>query len=157
MNSFEVMCLSFPVEQPMPPLYTGFGKDISPSFKLSSLPENTKTVAVIMDDLDVPLLREFPHWIVWNLKVEGNSLLLPEDLDKHPVASQVCGKAWGKSCYRGPKQPPYIKKEHRYRFCFFALDTELLLSSESNKSKLIKAMKGHELAIKSIITRYKPN
>jgi Raf kinase inhibitor-like YbhB/YbcL family protein len=48
----------------------------------------------------------------------------------------------GKHYYRGPL-PPFGC--HRYVFRVYALDTFLKLSSDTNKTALLKAMEGHIL------------
>ena len=56
-------CRGFINNERMPVKYTGFGEDISPEIALEGLPENTVSLAMIMDDLDVPFLPVFTHWI----------------------------------------------------------------------------------------------
>lgn len=51
----------------IPEKYTGFGEDVSPDLIIEDLPPKTVSLAVIMADLDVPLRREFCHWVMWNI------------------------------------------------------------------------------------------
>ena len=51
----------------IPQKYTGFGEDVSPEFILTDRPENTVSIAISLDDLDVPFCKEFNHWIIWNI------------------------------------------------------------------------------------------
>lgn len=128
----------------IPRTYTGFGKDISPDFQLEGISENTASVAIVLDDLDVPFIHTFTHWIIWNMqpaKIIPQAIPGGEMIDA-PIKA-VQGKAWGKHIYRGPKQPPFLRKAHRYRFTVFALDTMLEISPDSNKRQLLRAMTDH--------------
>ena len=141
----------------IPKQHTGFGADISPGFAIRDIPEGAESIAIILDDLDVPFTKEFTHWIIWNIPV---CTAIPKEIPKgkaidSPI-SAVQGKAWGKHCYRGPKQPPFIRKTHRYRFTVYALDTMLELSAESNKRQLTQMMAGHIIECAELICTYKP-
>lgn len=46
---------------------TGFGEDISPDFRVIGIPDGTVSLAIVMDDLDVPFRNRFNHWIIWNI------------------------------------------------------------------------------------------
>ena len=142
----------------MPRKCTGFGEDKSPELILSDLPDKTASTAVILDDLDVPLCKEFSHWIIWN--ISPHAKLIPGglpggDILTFPIRA-VQGNAWGKHVYRGPKQPPFIHKAHRYRFTAYALDTMLDIPADSNKNTLIKAMASHIIEKAELIGIYDP-
>lgn len=139
----------------IPLRYTGFGEDVSPDFVVTEVPDGTRTFAIIMDDLDVPFRDSFTHWVVWNIP---RTDVIPEGFPKggyitNPI--EACqGMAWGRNCYRGPKQPFFIRREHRYVFKLYALDTELSLSDNANKGILLEAMQGHILDEAQITGRY---
>lgn len=141
----------------IPIQHTGFGIDISPELIVDAIPEGTISIAVVFDDLDVPLMKEFTHWIIWNIPVCS---VIPKGIPKGKTINSpiyaVQGKAWGKHGYRGPKQPPFIHKAHRYRFTVYALNTMLELSADSNKKQLSKAMAGHIIESAELICSYKP-
>ena len=140
----------------IPQKYTGFGEDVSPEFILTDRPENTVSIAISLDDLDVPFCKEFNHWIIWNIP---GTEVIPERLPKGAVIQEpiyACqGIAWGKNGYRGPKQPFFIRNMHRYVFTFYALDCQLKLSETADKKDLIDAMQGHILAEAKILGKYK--
>lgn len=120
------------------------GEDISPDFIVNDIPSGTKSLAIILDDLDVPFRKEFCHWLIWNIEpVE----YIPEGIEQGAkIDSQIRaiqGMAWGEHGYRGPKQPPFIKKAHTYRFTIYALDIMLEISCDANKKELQKAMEHH--------------
>ena len=139
----------------MPRKHTGFGEDISPEFIITNAPENAVSFAIILDDLDVPFMKAFTHWIIWNIPVTD---IIPEGLPYGAVIHEpilACqGAAWGKHRYRGPKQPVFIRNEHRYVFTVYALDCRLDISEDSRKNNLIDAMRDHILAEASLTGRY---
>lgn len=70
MNAADTLSVSSPVFAPdgtIPLCCTGFGEDVSPPLHLSGLCKGAVSLAVTMVDLDIPLLREYPHWLIWNL------------------------------------------------------------------------------------------
>ena len=132
----------------IPQKHTGFGEDISPELIITDAPEDTVSFAIILDDLDVPFCKTFCHWIVWNIPKKD---IIPEGLQN---ISSCSGIAWGKHRYRGPKQPFFIRKVHRYAFTVYALDCHLNISEKSCKKNLLDAMRGHILAEASLIGKY---
>ena len=153
----RLFCASFSDDGSMPARYTGFGEDISPELYIEDIPKATVSLAVTLDDLDVPLLRALNHWVIWNIPAAS---VIPEALPQGNVIEtpvHACqGNAWGKHRYRGPKQPPFVKKEHRYCFTVYALDCVLGISTNSGKTALLKAMAGHVLSEARLVGRYKP-
>ena len=152
----KVCSHSFENNGMIPKKHTGFGEDLSPEILLSEVPEGAVSLAIILDDLDVPWKKSFNHWIIWNIP---NTSIIPEGLPggpeiDHPI--KACqGIGWGKNRYRGPKPPFFLRKAHRYVFCVYALDTELTLSAESKKKVLLKAMHGHILAETTLTGLYR--
>ena len=70
MKAADTLSVSSPVfasDGTIPLCCTGFGEDVSPPLHLSGLCKGAVSLAVTMVDLDIPLLREYPHWLIWNL------------------------------------------------------------------------------------------
>lgn len=129
----------------IPDRCSGYGEDKSPDLGITNIPEGTLTLALIMDDLDHPVFREFNHWVAWNIpRVD----IIPGAIAKGSVSEEPVhveqGIGYGKHVYRGPKPP--LNGKHRYRFRVYALDTRLHLPEHSRKKDLVKAMEGHILA-----------
>ena len=142
----------------IPLRHTGFGEDLSPELTIADAPDGTVFFAVVMEDLDVPFRKSFPHWIIWNIpKVNRIPEGLPKDTEIRQPFDACQGTAWGKNGYRGPKQPFYIRKEHRYVFSVFALDCRLSLTGETDAKRLINAMAGHILAEAKLTGTFKPS
>lgn len=157
MNStLVVTSLGFKHNGSMPVEYTGYGMDNSPPLSVSGLSQETMSLAIIMVDLDVPFVREYPHWLIWNLPVKTEipgSIPHGETLEELGGARQ--GIAYGKHEYRGPKPPKFIRTPHRYVFTVYALDTVLETDQGANKKSLLKAMQGHILQQGTITGIYK--
>ena len=151
----HVRCPSFGADGAIPKKHTGFGEDVSPQFTIDGLFEEVKTLAIIMDDLDVPIVGELNHWLIWDLPPEST---IAEDIPYGAECPNEArqGLAYGQNRYRGPKQPPFIHKAHRYRFRLYGLDGALNLPTTSRKADLIKAMSGHVLQTGEIIGWYQP-
>ena len=132
---------------------SGYGEDKSPELKIEGIPEGTVSLAIILDDLDHPIFREFNHWVAWNIPCTG---IIPGALHKGAVIEEPIhieqGIGYGKHVYRGPK-PPFNRK-HRYRFQVYALDSMLQLDSNNKKKHLKCSMEGHVLAVGEIIGIY---
>ena len=88
-HSLNISCPSFGVDGQIPKKHTGFGEDISPAFSIEGLRSEVKTLAVMMDDRDVPFYRELNHWLIWNLPPEDS---IPENIP------------YGAECPNGAKQ-----------------------------------------------------
>ena len=137
----------------MPDECSGYGNDISPDIRVEDIPDGTQTLAIILDDLDHPVIPEFNHWIAWNIPCSG---IIPGALGKGKVLENPIhieqGIGYGKNVYRGPKPP--FNGIHRYRFQVYALDSMLQLDSNSKKKDLKSSMDGHVLAEGEIIGIY---
>lgn len=140
----------------MPVRYTGYGEDISPPLHVAGIPPRAKSLAIVMVDLDVPLTREYPHWLIWNLPARAD---IPGGIPAgaQPAALEGArqGVAYGRHVYRGPKPPRFIRRRHRYAFTVYALDTLLALDAGVGKKPLLAAMQGHVLAQGSLTGVYR--
>jgi len=135
----------------IPQLYTCDGDDISPPLEWSSIPEETRSLALVVDDPDAPM-GIWVHWIVYDLPAESEGLdenILPER-DLQSGAKQGMND-FQKIGYGGPCPPG---GEHKYFFKLYALDTKIDLPSGIGKPHLMIAMEGHILAQANLMGRY---
>lgn len=131
-----------------------FGRDfenINPPLLIESVPAGTISLALIMDDPDVPPAAGVPvwdHWVVFNI---------PPDTTHIPEAWKpvgVRGKGTrGELDYGGPRPPD---REHRYYFRVYAIDNVLDLEEGSSKQDVLDAMDGHVLASAELMGRFSP-
>ena len=142
-KELKISSPAFNNEGKIPSKYTCDGEGINPSLRIENLPEDTKTLALIVEDPDAPD-GVFDHWIVWNI----NPLAKIEE-QSHPGTSGV--NSAGKSGYHPPCPPD---GSHRYYFFVYALNAALDLLAGGDKKELQAAMKGHILAKGSLMGRY---
>ena len=126
----------------------------SPPFTVSGVPSEAKSLALVMDDPDVPkALRPtgvFDHWVLFNIPPTVTDIAEGESIG-------VAGaNGAGEASYAGPCPPrEYEPSEHRYFFKLFALDTMLDLPAGATKAQLEEAMKGHVLQEAELMGKYK--
>ena len=148
----EVKSPAFKEGGMIPKQYTCDGKDISPPLTWTSVPEGTKSLALICDDPDAPM-GIWVHWVIFNISVYIKEL--PENIP--PQKELKIGAKQGindfrKIGYGGPCPPGGT---HRYYFKLYALDTEINLDPGITKAELLKAMEGHILAEGQLLGKYK--
>jgi len=127
----------------IPQKYTCDGDDVNPPLTIEGVPEETKSLVLIVDDPDAPM-GTWDHWVVWNIppveKIEENSVPGVEGLND-----------FKKHSYGGPCPPSGI---HRYFFKVYALDTKLDLNPNSRKKNVEKSMEDHIIAEGEIVGVY---
>ena len=112
-----------------------------PNVEFSSVPTETKTLAIIMDDPDAmkAVGKVWVHWLTYhgvndNTKIEGKT-------------------DFGEIGYGGPAPPD---GRHTYIFKGYALDIILNLKEGYSKQELEDAMKGHILAEAKLTGTFAP-
>ena len=136
----------------IPSRYTCDGEDVSPALEWSSVPDQTKSIALIADDPDAPR-GTFVHWVVYNLPADTRGL--PEGAAANgtlPGGARQGTNDFGDAGYNGPSPP---SGTHRYFFKLYALDATVNLPAGARKADLLQAMKGHILAEGQLIGKYK--
>ena len=126
----------------IPQEYSCDGDDSSPALFWGELPDQTKSIALIMDDPDAPV-GAWVHWVLYDLP--GNRTEIPKNVPKSgqlPGGGTQGSNSWGRSGYGGPCPPGGT---HRYFFKLYALDSALDLASGATKEDLLQAMEGHIL------------
>lgn len=123
--------------------YTCDGKNVNPSINIDNLPENAKSLTVIVDDPD-DISNHCCHWVTWNFPVtncieEGDHRGMPGRND------------FGFYRYNGPCPPIGT---HRYYFKVYALNCVLNIPACSCKAQLEKEMKGHVVGFGFLVGKY---
>jgi Raf kinase inhibitor-like YbhB/YbcL family protein len=118
----------------------------NPALTFSGIPAKTQSLALIMDDPDVPKTMipsgEFVHWVLWDVAADAKGIAEGEG------TGGVNGM--GRPGYMGPCPPD---KSHRYYFKLYALDTKLA-GPFKNKAELVKAMEGHIIQQAELMGNY---
>lgn len=134
----------------IPARYTCDGQNISPPLEFDSVPENTKSLILIVEDPDAPR-GTFTHWIMYN--IPADKIGLSENIPAGYINGSVQGKNdFGKVGYGGPCPPDGT---HRYYFKLYALDTMLNIDTAVTKQNLETAMQSHIKAVAELIGLYK--
>lgn len=128
----------------MPARFTCDGDEINPGLKIENIPDNTKSLALIIDDPDAPL-GTFVHWVVFDIPVSTT-------IGENSIPGKQGENTTGANSYASPCPP---RGTHRYFFKLYALDTMLNLEEGITKQELESAMKEHILAQSELIGLYK--
>jgi Raf kinase inhibitor-like YbhB/YbcL family protein len=119
----------------IPEIYSCKGKDINPPLVIDGVPENSKSLALTVDDPDAPN-GLWVHWLVWNINPHTHEI--PED--SVPREAVLGKNDWHRNSYGGPCPP---SGKHRYQFTLYALDASIDLAGTATKQDLEEAMEGH--------------
>jgi Raf kinase inhibitor-like YbhB/YbcL family protein len=146
---------SFKDGQSIPRQYTCDGLNISPSLTWDGTPENTKSLALIVDDPDAPdpaaPQRTWVHWVLYNISPDSGGLMEGVEHNALPPGTLEWINDWDRTGYGGPC-PPIGR--HRYFFKLYALDTLLPDLRHPTKANLEKAIHGHILSEAHLIGLY---
>ena len=150
--SLEITSPAFQEGGEVPSRHTADGPDVSPEISWGSVPEGTKSVAIICDDPDAPV-GTWVHWVIWRVPAGESGLKEGVPKDETLAGGARQGKNdFGKIGYGGPAPPP--GSAHRYFFKVYAIDMDLDLQPGATKADLEKAMEGHILARGQLMGRY---
>lgn len=127
----------------IPSKYTCDGKDVNPPLHIDNLPQEARSLALIVDDPDAPA-GTWVHWVMWNIPVT-------KELKENEAPGLQGMNDFSKHRYNGPCPPSGV---HRYFYKVYALDDELNLPVSSDKADLERAMAPHVLAYGELVGRY---
>jgi Raf kinase inhibitor-like YbhB/YbcL family protein len=139
----------------IPKVFTCDGDDTSPSLIWSGVPENAKSLVLIVDDPDAPDPAKpkmtWVHWVLYNIPPSAAELPRSAKTEKLPAGTKEGINDWKKTGYGGPCPPV---GRHRYFHKLYALDVELSDLHKPNKTKLEAAMEGHIIEQAELIGTY---
>lgn len=145
-TSFSISSPAFNNYGKIPVKYTCDGENISPPLSISGIPENTKTLALIIDDKDTPS-GTWVHWLVWNIPADTDTI----SEGSNPIGSSVGYTDFGDTRYGGPCP---TTGEHRYFFTLYALDNFLVFPENTDKTRFIDAINGHVISKAELVGLY---
>jgi Raf kinase inhibitor-like YbhB/YbcL family protein len=150
--AIEITSAAFEDGDAIPARYTCNGQDVSPPLSWESVPDGTRSLALIADDPDAPS-GTYVHWVIYNLPPDTRGL--PEDVPNQQTlpdgAAQGVNGA-GSVGYIGPCPPGGT---HRYFFKIYALDTEIGLGGGATKEEALDAIEIHVVAEGQLIGTYR--
>jgi len=151
MNNFTLESEAFSNGEIIPRKYGYKNGNHSPPLKIRGIPENTSSLALIMDDPDAMIAvgKVWVHWVLWN--ISPNTKEIKENsIPEYSIEGKTDFNEIG---YGGPAPPD---KEHTYIFKLYALDTKMNLEQGSTKENIEESMKNHVLAEVKLEGKYSP-
>ena len=147
MASMTITSPAFENGEPIPTKFTCDGEDINPPLVFANVPQEAKSLALIVDDPDAPN-GMWVHWVVWNIDPATTEV----GVNKVPAGAQLGVNDFRQTPYGGPCPP---SGTHRYYFKLYALDLKMTLGAGTTKAVLEKAMKGRIIAQAELMGKYK--
>ncbi len=146
---------AFAPDGAIPALHTCDGRDVSPSLAWSGVPDDAKSLALIVDDPDAPdpaaPQRVWVHWVLYALPPSTTGLPEGVAAAQLPAGTREGLNDWKRTGYGGPC-PPIGR--HRYFHKLYALGTVLPDLGRPTKAQLLEAMEGHVLAQAELVGTY---
>ncbi|GAA1372911.1 YbhB/YbcL family Raf kinase inhibitor-like protein [Streptomyces beijiangensis] len=145
-NPIDFSTPAFADGQPIPGRHTGSGRgpNLSPALHWGPLPDGTRQLLLVMEDIDVPLKRPIIHLAaLFPPEIEGfdEGALSPGNTQVRYVPA-----ALRRTGYQGPGALPG-HGVHRYGFHLYALDEPVPATTPvPNLSALLPLVAGHVLA-----------
>lgn len=128
----------------IPKEYSCQGKGSNPALSFEGVPENAKSLALIVDDPDAPG-GDFVHWVLYDIPATTVKI------DENGIVGKQGLSSMGRKGYVSPCPPTGV---HRYFFKLYALDKELNLKEGLTKAELEKAIEGHVLEKAELLGLY---
>lgn len=143
---------AFPNGGAIPRRFTCDGADTSPPLVWSNVPDSAVRLALVAFDPDAPDPANprtvWDHWVVYDIPASETGVAE----GKRPEGGRDGTNSWGRTGYGGPC-PPIGR--HRYFFRLYALDGELGDLGEPTREELQAAMRGHVLAVGTLVGTYR--
>lgn len=145
---------AFPDGGVVPLKFSYYGENRQPDFRISNVPDNAETMAIIMHDIEVAMAGnpdDVLHWVAWNIPANSPVTEIPEG---SLPAGSVNGRGARGNAYMGmgaPNGPRY----HHYVFEFYALSSKLDLPETASRAELLEAMKGKVVAKAAYVGRFR--
>lgn len=151
----QITSTAFGNGQPIPPIYTCEGSNVSPPLAWRGLPANTQSLVLIVDDPDAPdpaaPRRTWVHWVLYNIPPASAGLPQGVGTATLPPGTREGRNDRRHTGYSGPC-PPIGR--HRYIHKLYALDVVLPDLQGPTKGELEPAMQGHVLGEARLVGTY---
>jgi Raf kinase inhibitor-like YbhB/YbcL family protein len=122
----------------IPSKYTCDGEDINPPLLIENVPQEAKSLVLVMQDPDAPR-GTFLHWLLWNISPETKEI----SEGKIPPGAVEGKNDFGKIGYGGPCPP---SGTHHYVFTLYALSRKLDFPQDLSWSDFKTLINQHILA-----------
>jgi Raf kinase inhibitor-like YbhB/YbcL family protein len=146
MAGLEITSDAFEEAAAIPRRYTCEGENLSPPLSWAGIPEEIRSLALIVDDRDAPV-GTFTHWLAWGIDPGAGGLGEGEAAPREGL------NGFGTSGYAGPCPPPG-HGSHRYFFRLHTLDAALDLEPGAAREELERALEGRVLETAELMGTY---
>lgn len=143
-RALNITSPAFKPDGSIPSRYTCDGVDKNPALDISAVPEEAKSLVLIVEDPDAPA-GTWLHWLVWDIPITHH-------IKENDVPGNQGRNDFGRNDYGGPCPP---SGTHRYFFKVYALDDVLNLPEGCRRKEVEKAMRDHILAYGELMGVYK--
>ncbi|EKD86479.1 MAG: PEBP family protein [uncultured bacterium] len=120
--------------QQIPFQYSCDGDNVNPPLEINDIPENAKSLVLIMTDPDAPG-KTFTHWLMWNIPPQTKEILESD----WPEGAEQGINDRGQLGYQGPCPPSGV---HHYHFKLYALSSKLNVDPGIKKETLEREIDG---------------
>lgn len=145
-EALKIESPAFNNEGMIPLKYTCDGENINPPLVITGIPENTKSLVLIVEDPDAPA-GTWIHWTVWNISPATNEI--PENSVPQGAVEGITD--FGSPGYGGPCPP---SGKHRYFFKLYSLDITLDLAPSATVEDIEEAIQGHIIESAELMGTY---
>ncbi len=153
--SMKITSPAFDDQGRIPRKYTCEGEDVSPPLQWDGVPEDTRSLVLIVDDPDAPdpaaPRMTWVHWVLCDLPPSADGLAEAVATADLPEGTVQGSNDWKRIGYGGPC-PPIGR--HRYSHKLYALDTILGLGGKPSKAQVERSMQSHVLAHAELVGTY---
>lgn len=153
--TFTLSSPSFIHNGQIPARHTCDDHDLSPELNWINIPDNTRSLVLIVDDPDAPdpaaPKMTWVHWVLYNIPPTISRL--PENIMENdlPAGTLQGLNNWNRVGYGGPCPPIGT---HRYFHKLYALDIVLPDLKQPTKAVLEEAMRGHVIGQTELVGLY---
>jgi Raf kinase inhibitor-like YbhB/YbcL family protein len=142
----ELTSSAFAPDGAIPGRFSCEGDDVSPPLRWSGVPDDTRSLALIVEDPDA---SGFVHWTLYDVAPETTGLQEAEV----PDGARQGENSFGDEGYGGPC-PPEGEEPHRYVFVLYALRSTVGLGAGADPQRVRDAIAGAALARGRLIGRF---
>lgn len=150
---FTIASTSFRHHGLIPSRYTCDGQNLSPPLMWNGVPENAKSLVLLVDDPDVhePKKAVKATWVLYNIPPDTKGL--PEGITAEalPPGTLQGENDWHETGYHGPCPPV---GSHRYRHKLFALDIVLPDLQRPTEAALEALIPAYTISCAELVGRY---
>jgi Raf kinase inhibitor-like YbhB/YbcL family protein len=137
---------AFELDGIIPDKFTQYAENRSPPLEFDAIPEDSRSLALIIDDPDAPP-EKLTHFVAFNIDPHTTGF----EENHIPERVQLGLNSYGQVGYSGPKP---AEGEHMYYFRLYALDQHLDLPPGASRQEVERAMSGHVIAQAELFGRY---